>query len=153
MASDFAAQVEDWVRDSEALLEGVFRESAQRVFEAMTTPRGHGGNLPVDTGYLRATIQASNVAPPPINPGSKGRRRTKEETGVIYSLDSGPINLVINNTKLGGTVFVCATANYAAHANYGVNGRPAALFVEQAAQRWPQIVGQVQAELKSKLGT
>ena len=146
MADNFAAQVEDWVRDSEALLEGVFHESCQRVFEIMTTPRGHGGNLPVDTGYLRATIQASNVAPPPINPKGAGN------PGQKYTFNSGPVNLVINNTKLGGTVYVCATANYASHVNYGTSKQPTALFVEQAAQRWPQIVGQVQAELKGRLG-
>lgn len=144
--TDFAAQVEDWVRDSEALLEGVFHESCQRVTEIMTTPRGHGGNLPVDTGYLRATIQASNTAPPPINPGAKGN------AGQKYTFNSGPINLVINNTKLGGTVFICATAAYALHVEMGTSKQPAALFVEQAAQRWPQIVGQVQAELKGRLG-
>lgn len=143
--TDFAAQVEDWVRDSEALLEGVFKESCQRVFDAMTTPRGYGGNLPVDTGYLRASIQASNVAPPPINPKSAGN------PGQSYTFNAGPVNLVINNTPLGGTVFVCATANYARHVEFGTSKQPAALFVTQAAQRWPQIVGQVQAELKGRL--
>lgn len=143
---DFATQVEDWVRNSEALLEGVFHEASQRVAEIMTTPRGHGGNLPVDTGYLRATIQASNVAPPPINPGSKGN------AGEKYAFNSGPINLVINNTKLGGTVFICATANYSQFVEFGTSKQPAALFVTQAAQQWPQIVAQVQAELKGKMG-
>lgn len=146
MAGDFAAQVEDWVKNSEVLLESVFRESAQRVAEVMTTPRGAGGNLPVDTGYLRASFQASNVAPPPINPGSKGN------AGEKYAFNSGPINLVINNTELGGTVFICVTASYATHVEFGTSKQPAALFVSQAAQRWPQIVNQVQAELKGKLG-
>ena len=146
MSGNFAAQVEDWVRNSEVLLEAVFHESAQRVAEAMTTPRGAGGNLPVDTGYLRASIQASNTAPLPINPGSKGN------AGEKYAFNSGPINLIINNTKLGGTVFVTCTANYAAHVEFGTSKQPAALFVSQAAQRWPQIVNQVQAELKGKLG-
>jgi hypothetical protein len=143
--ADFAGQVEDWVRNSQALLEGVFHESAQRVTDVMTTPRGQGGNLPVDTGYLWHSIQASNVAPPQINPASKGSADQK------YALESGPIALTINNTPLGGTVYVCATASYAAHVNYGTSKQPAALFVEQAAQQWPQIVNQVQAELKGRL--
>lgn len=146
MANDFAAQVEDWCKNSEVLLEAVFHESAQRVSDAMTLARGLGGNLPVDTGYLRASIQASKTAPPPINPASSGN------AGQKYAFNSGPINLVINGAKLGETVFICATANYAAHVNYGTSKQPAALFVEQAAQRWPQIVAQVQTELKGKLG-
>lgn len=145
MTGNFAAQVEDWCKDSEVLLEAIFHEASQRVTEIMTTPRGHGGNLPVDTGYLRATIQASNVAPPPINPGSKGNAAQK------YAFNSGPINLVISNTKLGGTVYICATANYALHVEFGTSKQPAALFVTQAAQRWPQVVAEVQAELKGRL--
>lgn len=146
MSGDFAAQIEDWAKNSEALLEGIFHEASQRVTDAMTLARGLGGNLPVDTGYLRASIQASNVAPPPINPGSSGN------AGQKYAFNSGPIALTINNTKLGGTVWVCATANYSTHVEFGTSKQPAALFVTQAAQRWPQIVNEVQAELKGKLG-
>ena len=146
MANDFAAQIEDFAKGSAALLEGIFHESAQRTFDIMTTPRGQGGNLPVDTGYLWHSAQASTSAPPPIDPGSKGN------AGEKYALDSGPINLVINGAELGQTVYACFTASYAAHVNYGTSKQPAALFVEQAAQQWPQIVNQVQAELKGKMG-
>lgn len=147
MANDFAAQVEAWVRESEPLMEGVFHESTQRVTDAMTTPRGHGGNMPVDTGYLLHSVQASTSAPPPINPGSKGN------AGQKYTYDSGPINLVINGAALGQTIFICATASYAAHVNYGTSRQPAALFVEQAVQQWPQIVEQVQMELKGRMAS
>lgn len=146
MAENFAAQVEDWCKDSEVLLSAVFHESAQRVTNAMTLARGLGGNLPVDTGYLRASIQASKTAPPPINPKSAGN------PGQKYAFNSGPINLVINGAKLGETVFVTITASYGAMVNYGTSKQPAALFVEQAAQQWPQIVAQVQNELKGRLG-
>lgn len=144
--ADFAAQIEDWAKDSEILLQGIFRESAQRVTNAMTLARGLGGNLPVDTGYLRASIQASKTAPPPINPTSKGNE------GQPYAFNAGPINMVIEGAKLGETVFITATASYSAHVNYGTSKQPAALFVEQAAQQWPQIVTQVQNELKGRLG-
>lgn len=144
--SDFAAQVEDWCKDSETLLSAVFRESAQRVTNAMTTARGLGGNLPVDTGYLRASIQASKTAPPPINPKSAGN------AGQQYAFNSGPINMVISGAKLGETIFVTATASYASHVEFGTSKQPPALFVTQAAQQWPQIVAQVQNELKGRLG-
>jgi hypothetical protein len=146
MANDFAAQVEDWCKNSEVLLEAVFRESAQRVFEVMTLARGLGGNLPVDTGYLRASIQASKTAPAPIDPSSKGN------AGAKYAFNPGPINMVINDAKLGETVFVTVTASYGPHVEFGTSKQPAALFVEQAAQQWPQIVAQVQNELKGRLG-
>jgi hypothetical protein len=146
MPSEFAAQVEDWCKNSEVLLTAVFHESAQRVTDAMTLARGLGGNLPVDTGYLRASIQASKSAPPPINPTSKGN------AGASYAFNAGPISMVINDAKLGETIYICATASYAYFVEVGAGGRPPALFVAQAAQQWPQIVAQVQTELKGKLG-
>jgi hypothetical protein len=145
MASDFAGQIDDWVRNSQALVEGVFRESTQRVFDVMTTPRGQGGNLPVDTGYLWHSAQASTDAPIPIDPSSKG------EPGQSYALDSGPVSLVINGSKLGDTTYLTFTASYAAHVDLGTSRQPAALFVEQAAQQWPQIVEQVQSDLKGQM--
>lgn len=143
---DFTAKVEAWVRDSKALFGGVFRESAQRVTDVMTTPRDQGGNLPVDTGYLWHSAQASTSAPPQIDPASKGRERTGEETGPIYSLDSGPIALVINGADVGDTIFICFTASYAGIAN------SRAMFVDLAAQQWPQIVETVVGELKGRMG-
>lgn len=142
---DFGAQVADWVKQTEGVIEGVFHESAQRVTDVMTTPRGQGGNLPVDTGYLWHSFQASTEAPPPINPTSKGA------AGQTYTYNAGPINLVINTAELGQTVFICATANYAGHVNYGTSKQPAAMFVELAAQQWPTIVNQVTNELKGRI--
>ena len=142
---DFAAQIAKWVTETEGAMESVFHESAQRVTEVMTTPRGQGGNLPVDTGYLWHSFQASTSAPPPINPTSKGSPDQK------YTYNAGPINLVINGAQLGQTVFICATASYAAFANYGTSKQAAAMFVELAAQQWPTIVNQVTNELKGRI--
>jgi len=155
MANDFTAQIADWVTKTEGAMEGVFHESAQRVSEEMNRPRGNGGNLPVDTGFLWHSQQASTEAPPQIDPAARPAK------GASYSYDAGPVSLVINGAELGQSVYICFTAAYAARVNYGFTGEDSlgrhysqqgAFFVEQAAQQWPQIVAQVAAELKDRIG-
>ena len=65
--STFSAQVSAWVRMSERRIETVFKEAAQDVISEMqevgpsvANPDSHGGgNMPVDTGALRASLQAA----------------------------------------------------------------------------------------------
>lgn len=100
--------------------------------------------MPVDTGFLRASLLASSDAMPQMN-------AAKPAGAGAYSYDSGPIALTINNAPLGGKVYCGYSANYAVHVNYGTGKTPARLFVEQAAQQWPAIVKAVEAELSARL--
>jgi hypothetical protein len=171
--ADFAGQVEDWVRNSQALLEGVFHESTQRVVEIMQTPgpskasvakavekgtglgkngraskkamgpvhpANGGGRLPVDTGFLWHSLLASTDGMPELRDSPTGENQT-------FTYNAGPINLTINNTPLGQTIWLGYTAKYAARVNYDYGY----MFVDMAVQQWPQIVNQVQAELKGRL--
>jgi hypothetical protein len=142
--STFTAQVADWVRAEEAYLEAVVRESSQRVVDEMQTTRDNGGNLPFDTGFLRASLIAATDTMPQI------REDAVPKDGVTYTYDASPVNLVIAGTKPGQIIYVGYTAKYAAIVDR--HGKNPALFVELAAQRWPQIVAQVQAELGQRLG-
>ena len=40
----FAAQVDDWVRETDAQMTSVFQESAQAIIAEMQTPVGAGGD-------------------------------------------------------------------------------------------------------------
>lgn len=145
MPGNFSAQVADWVKNGKTACEAVFRESAQRVVDIMQTTRGAGGNMPIDTGFLRASLVASSTSMPQI------RADAKPAPGASYGYDSGPIALVINNTPLGGKVFTGYTANYSSYAEFGTSKTPARLFVTLASQKWPTIVKQVEAELSARL--
>jgi len=146
---NFAAQVSQEVGQVKAELEAVFRESAQRVLEEMNTPIPQGGNVPVDTGFLWHSLQASTTAMPQMTAtGAKS---------ASYSFDSGPVVLTIAGATLGDAIYAGYTAVYARRMNYGFTGQDAAgrsfsqsghLFVEKAAQRWPAIVAEVEAELR-----
>jgi hypothetical protein len=131
----FSASVSEWVRKSEARMEAVLKMSAQDVISEMNevgpsvaNPDSFGvGHMPVDTGFLRASLQAAINDPQPafqFRPPSLGN--------VAY--DPSPVALVIAGAKLGQTIFATYGAVYAPRmeARYG--------FVRLAAQNWQSIV-------------
>lgn len=138
----FSAQIDDWVRKTERRTEAVFKESAQRVFASALVPVGAGGNMPVDTGFLRASFQAT------INAPVTG---VKHRTGGTTYPVTDQYALVIAGAKVGDVIYGTFTANYARHVEYGTRGRAGRGFVRLAAQRWPTIVNQVVAEAKARV--
>lgn len=139
----FAAQVDAWVAKTKERTEAVFKESAQRVLAEAQKPVGAGGNMPVDTGFLRASLQATINAPVAAV--------TFRTEGQQY--DAASVALVIAGAQLGDTIYGVYTANYARYVEYGSRGRAGRGFVRLAAQQWPQIVSQVVAEAKSRVQT
>ncbi len=131
----FSASVSDWVRKSEARIEAVFKSSAQDVISEMqevgpsvANPDSFGtGHMPVDTGFLRASLQAeiNQLATPVMVFRLPGRSE---------QYDPSPVALVIAGAALGDKIYATYAAAYAPRmeARYG--------FVRLAAQNWQQIV-------------
>jgi hypothetical protein len=145
MTDTFTAQIDAWVLATKERQEAVFKESAQRVIAEMQKPVGSGGNMPVDTGFLRASMQATINAP-------ASNIQSKPSGEARYSANDGETISVISNAKITDTIYAIYTANYAGYVNYGAQGRPARQFVGLAAQKWGQIVEQVTNEAKSRAG-
>lgn len=139
---NFAAQVDAFIAKSKKRATAVFRESTERVIEEMQRPVGAGGNMPVDTGFLRASLQASTTAMPAL---------TRDNPGAAAPYDGAEVSLVIAGADLGETIYAGYTAKYAGHVNYGARGRQPRQFVGRAAQKWPAIVDQVAAEVRAKV--
>lgn len=136
----FAAQVDEWTRQTRERMEAVFKTAASDVIEAMQTPVGGGGNMPVDTGFLRASLVVSiNTELPATNRKNPG--------GAGFS--PRPVDMVIAGAALGDTIVAGYTANYAGYVNYGTGRMAPRQFVERAAQQWPTIVGNVTARLRA----
>ncbi len=136
----FAAQVDAWTRETEQRMTAVFRESASDVISEMQKPVGAGGNMPVDTGFLRASLQVGvNTPAVPLNRANPGG-----------SFTAPAVDLVIAGAELGDTITASYGANYAGHVNYGARGRAPRQFVGLAAQKWEQIVNAVVARLKNR---
>lgn len=145
MASSGTAQITAWVAKTKERIAAVRNESVQRVVEIMQTPVGAGGNMPVDTGFLRASLVAQiGYGVPPLRP--------KPDGDVKHSWNPVGIQLILVGAAASDTITIAYSANYARHQEYGANGRAGRRFVALAAQRWPQIVAEVCREAESRAG-
>ncbi len=152
--ADFAATVSKFVSDTKEAFEAVFHESVQRLAEEVNNPRGNGGNLPLQTGFLWHSFEATIGEFPQLRPNPP--------SDATFTYDAGPVNLTINSAELGGPDIVLSwTAQYARRMNYGFTGTDSKgrayaqqgyLFLEQGAQNWPQIVAAVETEVIQKAG-
>lgn len=133
----FTTQLDAWVKKSEKRVELVFKESFSRVVDEAQKPVAKGGNMRIDTGFLRNSGQAAIgglPSGPDKNPGVKQPDWNNSE-----------IITTINRLKLGQTIFFGWTANYAIHRE----NKDA--FVRRATQNWQMIVNQVTAEAKARI--
>ena len=121
-----------WVAQSQARLEAVWKTAAQDIVREIQTPRAKGGKMPVDTGFLRNSF-AADVNKVPSGNGS-----------TAYT--SGPISIVINRAKIGDTVVFGWAPQYSVYmeARYS--------FVRHAAQNWQQIVIKSAQKVKARVG-
>jgi len=130
MAESFSAQVSAIVLKHKELAEIVARESIQRLVDQAQTPKAKGGNMPVDTGFLRASGQMSYTGMP-TGP-TRGREREGEESGVIYP--SSDVFTMLAGFSIGVTAFFGWSAAYARKQNL-YNG-----FLDKAVNNWQKIV-------------
>ncbi|QPB10614.1 hypothetical protein [Bacteriophage sp. 438212] len=138
----FSAKISSWVKETRERRDAVYRGSAQRIVEIMQTPRAAGGNLRIDTGFLRASLTATTgTSLPPA--------KAKPEGVETFPYDAGPINLVIASAEISEPITVVYTANYARPREYGARGQPGDRWVGLAAQQWPQVVDQECARAKA----
>lgn len=141
----FSAKTSSWVRETKERRDAVYKGSAQEIVSIMQTPRGAGGNLRVDTGFLRASLTA-------VVGGALPPQTIKPDGVPAFAYDPGPINLVIAGAEISEPITVVYTANYARPREYGARGQAADRWVALAAQRWPQVVEQECAKAKASAG-
>ncbi len=115
----FTAEIEGFAKLTREKVELVFKQSAQDVFEAAQRPKAQGGNMPVDTGFLRNTFVA-------------------ESNG--FSTGPDAYVMQIAGMELGDTLVGGWTAQYARHVEYGTSRMAGSFFALRAAQQWQSIV-------------
>lgn len=135
----FAAQVGEWVTKVKTAQHLIFQQSVQDLVSELNAL------VPVDTGFLRASLVGSTVAMPSLS-------RPNPNRNAVYTIDSQQIELVILGTEPGDTIYLGYTANYGAHVHYGANGRAGRPWVEMVAQRWETIVKTNEEKVRSQLG-
>lgn len=128
----FSASVAAWVKKSKRRMEAVAIGSAQDVAKGVTTPVAKGGNMRVDTGFLRASLMASTTQMPSINPYA---RPASDAPPGSYAPTEDDVALVIAGWSAGReTLFLGFTASYARPREYKDG------FVRLEAQRWQETV-------------
>lgn len=132
----FAAQIDDWVRQTEQRATAVFRQSSQEVISTMQA------GVPVDTGFLRASLQVGvNSEPVKADQPADGGQHTYAPTAAT---------LAIAGAEIGDTVVASYSANYAPFVEYGTSKMVGRGFVRLAVEQWQSIVNRVTAAAKSR---
>lgn len=129
MTRSFSAQVSKLTANYDRRLTAVLRQSVQDVAQEASRPRGEGGRMRVDTGFLRNSISAAvgSVPTGPGTPSSKGDPGNESA--------SEDVALVLAQAVAGGPdIYVGWTADYAGVRNYKDG------FLTAAAQNWPKYV-------------
>jgi hypothetical protein len=122
----FTAQIEDIVKTVDGGFLAVMRASIYDVVDDAQTPTGKGGRMRVDTGFLRASGQAS-LTGMPTGP-DRGDPNGK------YEFQEASITASLQNMQLGNTFFFGWTAAYARYREV-YDG-----FLQGALMHWDRIV-------------
>lgn len=142
VTKSFTAQVDDWVKKSQARIDAVTKESAKRVVSLAANA------VPVDTGFARASIMASTSTMPTIKSGKGSPDRAYDIAGALSS-----VSLVIAGALPDQTIYVGWTAPYIVRLEYGHSKQAPSGFLRKAAAQWPRIVEQVTSEAKARAGS
>jgi len=127
----FSSEVNNHLAQYRKRLQFVARDATQRVVNEAQRNTAKGGRMRVDTGFLRASIQAKT--------GSMPSGPSTNETGRIYSGDQQADGLPIAAALIRWQparepLYIGWTANYARWREYQDG------FMRGAAERWQEFV-------------
>ena len=128
--TDFGGDVARFGIRYQKRLRAVARESVQDVIEIAQTPKGDGGRMPIQTGFLRASIQAGLHSMP------AGPTQGKKDTTYARQVAGEPVAVALLRWDPSTTdrLFVGWTANYARHMDAKNS------YLSSAVELWDQIV-------------
>lgn len=150
-AAVVSAQVDAKIAEVRRLIEATYQRAVDLTVEEMQRPVSEGGNMPTDTGFLRASMVAQLGDKLTVTmqdlPEWARRRKAKgdEKPALIFAFNGEPVNLVIKRAGLEPIV-VGWSARYARHVQYKTR------FRDLAIQRWPQFVDQAAREVAAEVG-
>ena len=118
----FTAAVDAFVGKTRDQMKRVVQQSAQDITRIAQTPVSQGGNMPVDTGFLRNSLVSG------LNGADVGK-------------GAESITLAIAGYELGDVISVAWTSDYAITRHYAVGvGQGGGLWRDRAAQQWGRVV-------------
>lgn len=150
MADGATAVVEQWVHETEGLLEAIIRQAVQELTNEMQTTHFNGGLNRADQGWHIASFQLVLNGEPQLP-----TREAPEGQAPAWS--GAEIALQIAGMALGDTITGSYGMAYSMRLEYGFTGQdslgrtynqPAYGFVRAAAQNWPAIVARLQEQVR-----
>lgn len=132
----FAADVDAFVKETKKRMRALALQASQDLIEEIQTPTGKGGNMHLDTGFLRASGQVS-LTGVPTGP-SRGDPKQK------YDWDSSSALATLAGFEIGQTIYFGWSANYAKYRE-AYDG-----FLISGIQNWQSIVNRVAAQIKAQ---
>lgn len=140
MAKSFSAQIDEWVAKTKADIETVVKGSAFDVITEMQTPVASGGNLRVDTRFLRSSLKVNLTGPVAIDTANPYKTPNSAP-----DWDDAGLKAAVASFGIGDTLYATYAAEYAAIVHYKTGPQ----WVTLAAQNWQNIVNRNVAALKS----
>ena len=145
---NFGDQVNKLARRYEGRMRAIARTAVQDTVSMAQRTRGSGGQMPIDTGFLRASIQAAIHAMPSGPTTNEGGHGGKRKYPSMESAAGEPVSVTLlrwhpNN---GDPLFVGWTAAYARamEAKYG--------FMRLAAGKWESTVKKAVRKVENSYG-
>jgi hypothetical protein len=131
-----SADIDKIIANTEKRMLLVMKQSLINAINEMQTPVSKGGKMRVDTGFLRASGQAS------LNGMPSGLDRPAE--GQTYNWEGSKAEATIGGMQIGAVLYWGWSANYARYRE-AYDG-----FLYSTIQRWQQIVDKVIADAKRR---
>lgn len=143
----FTAKIRQFAEQVPEAAEAVFLKSVEDLTRELSKIDKEGGRVPHETGFLVQSLRASTAAAPRILDSARpvGTQQYKFEIEDILTIAG-------QAAEQRTSVFIGYTAAYAAHQEYGANGRPGLGFMRLAVQQWPQFVERRAAEAAREFG-
>ena len=137
-----SATVDRFVTETSALMDAIFRQATQELINDVQTPVAKGGRMRVDTGFLRASGQASLTGMPtgPVRPADDAKPQQYSDGTDVPEITV----LTLARAKAGDTIFFGWTANYA------IYREAKDAFLRLGVQKWQQIVDGVIRRVEPK---
>jgi len=138
MANTFHSQVSAWAKKSEHRLEAVARTATLDIAEHIQKPVAKGGNMRVDTSFLRNSMGAAlNSIPTGVSVQPNDYKNT--------DFDFTETAIVINRAKIGDRITLGWVANYAKYREHKDG------FVRKAMQNWNKIVKEASRKVEQRV--
>lgn len=140
----FSNQVKAFSKKAEARYRATARTAVQDTIDMAQRPRGDGGRLPIVTGFLRASIQASQNTMP--SGPTTNEKNKKFPLGTQVAGEPVAMTLLKWDPSTRQTLFVGWSAVYsrAMESRYG--------FLRGAAEVWDQTVAKAAKKVEAGLG-